>query len=645
MTPTILSRAEFLRRSAALAAVGLVPALGSGCGSGKKSLIERATRFEIHPTIGIARVGNSVDSFYFGPEIPGTLPEAPSGFKDPSGAMAKQAARFRVYAYGAKDEVLGVVPADVRVDWSVTVANKKASWYDYDTAMDISIATPVARRNSKVTGAARSGLAASVTKSTGGRGSAPVSLSGPVVFGNETDFGELLTDERGRLVFLPGDGNAYMKPGAKIVSFSDNDGWTDNICDGPVSAVVHVGTRRITAEPAWVLVTPPNYGPALAEGPITLLDEIRSPLTEAGMIPRAPVSFKGDIQPLFERLVDMQWVNKGFLSLTRPGKEMDWLSPENLDRLGDPSPRSKDYRTRVAKRFRSPASPRSSVEQQPLYIGDGGVTIPPENEYSWLPLNSLQYEQMQAWARGDFETGFAPPKVSSLDELDVADQPRSLDEAGLASVLGGANHPGVEAPWVLRVPTMWDSAFRLHVLSETMELRDYGRKLTPAVTMGPEGPVHGVSPGDLTMWMGVPWHADAASCRDGYRRPSYRPHVSRYLPAYWPARVPNEVLTEQDYRVVMDTARPLAERRHAFARRLTWIRAVADNPVPTEQFTEFIHAWPKFGVVVEKPGPGDRHFPRTMKVETGVSYKEPVPKPETEYPCRTTPGIVCPIEW
>jgi hypothetical protein len=628
-----------------LAALGLVPGLSSACSSGKKSLIERATRFEIHPTIGIARVGNSADSFYFGPEIPGALPKAPDGFKDPSGAMAKQAARFRVYAYGPRDEVLGEVPADVRVDWSVSVANKKASWYDYDTAMDLSIATSVGRRNPTVTGAARSALAASVTRSIGGRGAAPVELRGPVVFGNDVDFGELLTDESGRLVFLPGDGRAYMKAGAKIVSFSDNDGWTDNICDGPVTAVVQVGTRRVKAEPAWVLVTPPNYGPALAEGPITLLDEIRSPLTEAGMIPRAPVTFRGDIEPLLGRLVDMQWVNKGFLSLTRPGQEMDWLSPANLSRLADPSPKNEAYRTRVAKSFRNPASPRSKVEQQPLYIGDGGVTIPPENEYSWLPLTPLQYEQLQAWARGDFQAGTAPRPASSLEDLPLDEQPRSLDEAGLASVLGGANHPGVEAPWVLRVPTMWDSAFHLRVQSATMQLRDYGRELTPAVALGPDGPVHGVSPGDLTMWMGVPWHADAASCRDGYRKPNYRPDISPYLPSYWPARVPNEVLTERDYRVVMDMTRPLAERRHAFARRLTWIRAVADNPVPTEQFTEFIHAWPKFGVVVEKPGPGDRHFPQTMKVETGVTYKEPVPKPESEYPCRTTPGIVCPIEW
>lgn len=641
---TVISRAEFLRRSAALAALALVPEVSSGC-SGGGPPIARAKRFEIHPAIGIARVGNSADTFHFGPEVPGTLPHAPNGFKDASGAITKQAARFRVYAYGHDDEVLGEVPGDVRIEWSVSVANKKAAWYDYFAAMDLSIARPVIRRNAEVRGAARAALAAAVTKSISGQVASPVALRGPIVFGNEIDFGELLTDERGRLVFLPGDGQASMRPGAKIVSFSDNDGWMDNICDGVVTAVLRIGTRRVEAESAYVLVTPPNYGPALAEGPITLLDQVRSPLTEAGVIPRRPVSFNGDIRPLLERLVDMQWVNRGFFSLTRPGGQMDWLSPESLSRLADPSPRAAPYRKEVANLFRNPASPRSRVEQQPLSTGDGGVTIPPQNEYSWLALTPLQFEQLQTWATGEFETGTAPPSVSDVDELDLAARPRALDEAGLASVLGGANHPGVEAPWVLRVPTMWDSAYRLHVQSETMELRDYGPELTPAVTMGRTGPVHGVSPGDLSMWMGVPWQADAASCRDGYRRPTYRPDISPYLPAYWPARVPNEVLTEADYRTVMDGTQPLAERRTAFANRRTWIRAVADIPEPTEQFRTFIAEWPKFGVVVEKPGPGDGGFPRTMKVETGVTYHEPRPRAETEYPCRTTPGIVCPIVW
>ena len=53
-----------------------------------------------------------------------------------------------------------------------------------------------------------------------------------------------------------------------------------------------IGDRRVTAKGAYLVVTPPNYGPALDAGPISLLDQVRSPLTFAGMIPMAPVTFR-----------------------------------------------------------------------------------------------------------------------------------------------------------------------------------------------------------------------------------------------------------------------------------------------------------------------------------------------------------------
>jgi hypothetical protein len=56
----------------------------------------------IHPAIGIARVGGS-EEFIIGPEVPGQLRPAPgpNGFKDESGQLLRQAARFRIYAYDA----------------------------------------------------------------------------------------------------------------------------------------------------------------------------------------------------------------------------------------------------------------------------------------------------------------------------------------------------------------------------------------------------------------------------------------------------------------------------------------------------------------------------------------------------------------
>ena len=115
----LITRAEFLRASAA--AGGLFAAGGVvGCGSSED---RRITRVAIHPAVGIARVGNSRDSFFFGPEVPGILPHARGGFKDNNGAVARQAARFRVFGFDRQGRVVRELTArDGEITWRVEVA-------------------------------------------------------------------------------------------------------------------------------------------------------------------------------------------------------------------------------------------------------------------------------------------------------------------------------------------------------------------------------------------------------------------------------------------------------------------------------------------------------------------------------------------
>src|SRR5687768_1128640 len=78
---------------------------------GKKGPI----RYAVHPAVGVARLGNSPDEFYRGPERSGGLPIActPDGtpragggkpvfvkkFKDAEGRIKRQGAQFRVFAF------------------------------------------------------------------------------------------------------------------------------------------------------------------------------------------------------------------------------------------------------------------------------------------------------------------------------------------------------------------------------------------------------------------------------------------------------------------------------------------------------------------------------------------------------------------
>src|SRR5581483_2471268 len=54
-------------------------------------------RAAIHPAIGVARVGDSQDEFFIGPEVSRPCIQPPGFYRDATGALKRQAARFRVY--------------------------------------------------------------------------------------------------------------------------------------------------------------------------------------------------------------------------------------------------------------------------------------------------------------------------------------------------------------------------------------------------------------------------------------------------------------------------------------------------------------------------------------------------------------------
>ena len=571
----------------------------------------------VHPAIGVARVGNSADSFYFGPELPGSLPVAPEGFKDASGAIARQAARFRVFGYDATGAVVQeITAADADIVWTVSVANKKAAWYDFDRAMDLPMAVAVERRNPDVTGADRMRLVvAPGERSISGPTAEPVLLDAGRFLDEPVSLGELLTDELGRLVFLPSEGRGYSPGQLPLTSFANNDGWADDTCDGPVLATVTIDGRSLQAEPGWVVVGPPSYGPGVRAGLVTGYDAARLgwDTVDATTLTAADVSFRDDILPILSRIVDMQWVNAGYLGSNGWGSGADYLAPDLLDRLADPTPANAALRQQTFDQFRNPDYANSQPTAVPQLYGDG-VSFPATSAYQWLAVTPIQYALLQAWAAGTFTDDRDRPAPTDFDSLSATEQVLALDRAGLDACLGGAFHPGIEVPWTVRVPLMWSAPGRLRVRSTTVAIVDEGDVLTPERTMAADGPLAGSGPGDLTQWMSTPWHSDAASCRSGRE-----PEISTVLPTFWPARIPNHVLREADYLVVVDTTAPLAERQAAFGRRYDWQRFVAAaNRAAT--LHNMVDQWSALGIVTEQPGPTDGAFPVVMLVETQVGF-------------------------
>jgi hypothetical protein len=177
--------------------------------------------------------------------------------------------------------------------------------------------------------------------------------------------------------------------------------------------------------------------------------------------------------------------------------------------------------------------------------------------------------------------------------------------------------------WVMRHGTLYMSPFRIRHRAPKTPEPIYGSQLTQEMVLEPDGALYGQGPGTLTRWMAVPWQTDTASCRSGYYA-GFGPKYDPYVPTFWPARVPNHVLTEQAYEIVVDSTRPHDERVKAFGRREVWLRGLGKNYL--EQITKMIRDFDKLGVVEVRPGvDDDPYFPEVMLVESKPAFDESAP--------------------
>ncbi|WP_224367630.1 LodA/GoxA family CTQ-dependent oxidase [Hyalangium versicolor] len=626
------------------------PHSGSPYPQAKDTVIVRAA---IHPAIGIARVGNS-EEFFVGPEVVEPLPHEAGFYRDGAGALKRQAARFRIYGYNAAGEVVGeltsLIPQNATnatnsiladIAWRVHVANHKASWYDWEIALDIPEAAPSARprRNATVKGDARRQLSID-----GGERS----IQGAHTYGSQYRFegqfqgtpvylGELRTDESGRLLFLGGLGRSASPTGASIYPKKDNDtgfinadGWYDDVSDGPVSAEVSIAGRKIPVEPAWVVTAPPNYAPD-AVGVRTLYDLLLDLNVTAGILPfPSTVSFRQDVYPLLLRLSSLQWVNQGFAVQFGHGGPSDFQNSEFVRKLAwRPSKGGYDVyaelRLQVLHSFRDPQGSDNNPLPWPWLYGDATDTPPANTPRQNAAISPTQYRILQAWAAGsfvsDWDSSYAPART--LEDVPLTGQPGMLDRSALHFCLADAFHPGCEVTWPIRHLSMFSAPFRIRHRPAGVPAPDYGDVLTPALALSLDGPLYAQGPGDLTRWMGLPWQADTAYCRSGYSRNGYA--YDPYLPTFWPAHVPNQVLTVEAYQVVMDERRPREERLAAYAQRANWLRFL--NGPAADQMAQMVATFGDMGVVELRPGPAnDPDFPPMIGVESvGPQAKQPTP--------------------
>ncbi|HTW81569.1 MAG TPA: LodA/GoxA family CTQ-dependent oxidase [Terracidiphilus sp.] len=272
--------------------------------------------YKIHPAIGIARVGNSPDSFYIAPERTGAAPIdcGPDGlpivkggveqpvtqYKDAKNRIRRQAARFRVYVYddanpdGRELKIGDTVSVQQRtgqrqsgqvftgkltdIQWKVYLANKKASWYEFlQLNGEHGYGPHHPLRNAGITDAGQrqkliidagprtvSWQVKSQRTASFARGTSPGT---PETFPPQglkpfdiDSLGQLMctsdSDGHNRLLVLGGFGSSgSCKDGfgePSIQHYANNDGWFDDTSDGPVYASLVIQVEAIDGVPVGV---------------------------------------------------------------------------------------------------------------------------------------------------------------------------------------------------------------------------------------------------------------------------------------------------------------------------------------------------------------------------------------------------------
>jgi len=594
----------------------------------------KITRVAIHPGIGIARVGDSreLDGYFIGPET--RFPVLGGPFKDKHGALKRQAARFRLYGLNAHGDVVAELSAsNAKIVWSVHLANKKAAWYNFERAMDIPEALDCIRRNRAFEGEARQKLVIDpgprsidgVANHSGVKFDTGQFIDTPVFLG------ELRTDPQGNLLVLGGHGKSGTPfPHNPPYTYGNNDGWYDDVSDGPVRACVTLPDGSVfEAEPSWVVVAPPNFAPGVIAVQ-SMYDLLYDVYQNSWFAPIAQPSFSEHIYPMLRQFSDGQWVNYGFHVQFGWGGPQDFMRESYLRKLstitrsesGETTDIYKPLRRQVLHLFREPTGTGNDRSKWPQMYGDAMDVK--ESPRANLSLTTTQYGFLVDWANGNFVEDWngVDQYPDDIEKVPLAERPQHLDRAALWSCLGGPFHPGCEMTWPMRTITVYCSPFRIRPRAPEQPEPDYGDVLTPDVAVSPYGPLFAHGPGDVTRWLAVPWQADSASCRAGYDS-KYDP----YLPTFWPARVPNHVLSEADYQIMMNAQDYTKVRRlEAFDTRASWPRWLEGQGYG--QTNQMIRDFGKMGVLERRDGPkNDPDFPATVFVESEVGFKH-TPHPQ-----------------
>jgi L-Lysine epsilon oxidase N-terminal/L-lysine epsilon oxidase C-terminal domain len=547
--------------------------------------IDDVVTCKIHPATGIARVGNSRTEFFLAPEIPGVYVPPPGGYKEAGNlaAIKRQAARFRIFGYDGQGNVVQELTAEqARISWTVHLASKKAEWHEFKGA-DGETGFPTARRRNPDVQDRRSLIIDPGPGTVTGLNdrkelSDLLRVAQPPL---PVTLGEIRTDGDGRLLVLGGFGRSgSWKPDNPITNYANNNGWFDDISDGPVTATVTLNDgRELDVSPAWVIVAPPDFAPGIPNV-VTLYDVLYEvALARHFFSPPTRLSFKQDILPILTRPVMLQWVNTTAFDGHGSGRRGDFLTNPMWHNLSNNAAQFRNLRNRIFARLRNPnlePTDPEAIDQandffMPRLSGDLGDESE-GNVGTFLTLTRTQYEFMRQWVDGNFEADGAllPDTIT----------PEGLDRAALEACAGGAFFPGIESGWLVRRASIYKEAFRID--------HDYVDEFDPTHPR--------IGAGDVSKRMALPWQADFYECRQDW----------------WPAQRPDDVLTLDAFEQVRQFDLELAgltpgtpefqqkkaQRNQIWRTRVLWARSLPGSSPAGDN--AMVRQWPRLGFIVDQ---------------------------------------------
>lgn len=503
------------------------------------------------------------------PIKPGTESEfvTSNDLRDAEGLLKRQAARFRLYAYEldgldtypckspAQEIVVGSRLADGRVVkdivWTAHIANKKAAAYVVVNSQGVNAYADgkvPQLRNQGVYGDVNSptrlsqlmidpgprAIAASAKTSAHFDAVTPASYvdaSGkiqeqadyPKYFptgklfeptGKLNTLGEIQTDEKGRLLVLPGFGRTaaqYDEYGDPIPLTGDlnNAGWFDDAGDGPVSATLIFEDGGV--EPvfgAWVICGDPGFAPQIRNvvsvwddvfdvwvRELALQPEIYNPQSGA-FNPDYQPDFEAQIRPIFRAANLQRWTTNLPKMALRAHDAVDAISAT------DEPNRTIMAGLNFIRNPNLPAELNIGVPLMPLSVGDAGT--------SFLTVTKTQYFFLEQWSKNNF----ASDKGSGLGAGEM------LDMASLSNCLGGRFVPGIEVSYTVRCEDLYMNDWResgagpFRVKHKALNYAEVNPK-TPFLTGGwipKHNMTDGLEPGDISKFMSIPWQTDYNSC-------------------------------------------------------------------------------------------------------------------------------------